>query len=188
MHDLSPLTALGNTVAQSDQVAGLTITEVADLAFASVAARLSREEECRSALTDYLGDDLPQAGKALVRAPISAIWLGPEQWMLSAPFHSHETLAEDIKAVVKDTGSVTEQSDAWVAFDVEGDGVIALSERLCAAPARRMQTGDAQRTTIHHLGCFLVCLSTHQHMRFIGPRSSAASLHHALVTAAHSVA
>jgi sarcosine oxidase subunit gamma len=188
VHDLTPLTALGGTDPQVDTIGSVTITEVADLALASVTARHGQEKPCASTLAKLLGDALPGPGRALLATPLAAVWMGPDQWMIGAPFDSHEDLADQLKSKLKATASVTEQSDAWVCFDVTGAHVIAMFERLCAAPVRRMQAGDAQRTTIHHLGSFVICGAAGAHLRVLGARSSAGSLHHALVQAAQSVA
>lgn len=59
-----------------------------------------------------------------------------------------------------------------------------LCERLCAVPIRRMQSGDAQRTLIHQISCFVIKRVDPDHIRVLGPRASAGSLHHALITAA----
>lgn len=186
MHDLAPLTALGHAVPRTDQIGGLNIVERPQIALASVAARLGQEQACHRHLTTWLGDG-PPPGKALLRDPFSAFWMGPDQWMVAADFAAHERLADALKAKLAGTASITEQTDAWVCFDVLGDMAIDLCERLCPAPARQMQTGDAQRTIVHQMGCFLVCLTRATEMRFIGPRSSAGSLHHALITAAGAV-
>ena len=187
MHDLIPLTALGAATARADTIGTLTLTEVPDLALASVAARRGQEMACTAALSKMLKADLPGPGKSTLADPVSAVWMAPDQWMLMAAYSSHELLAGQMRETLKTKAAVTEQSDAWVCFDVTGEQVVDLSERLCAAPVRRMRTADAQRTTLHHMGCLLICLESGAEMRFIGPRSSAASLHHALVTAAQSV-
>lgn len=187
MHDLTPLTALGGTTPQVDTIGTVTITEVPDLALASVTARHGQEKPCTQALGKLLGDRLPGPGRALLATPLAAVWIGPDQWMIGAPFDSHEDLADRLKSTLKATASVTEQSDAWVCFDVTGAAVTPMFERLCPAPVRRMQAGEAQRTTIHHLGCFVICGLPGAHLRVLGARSSAGSLHHALVQAAQSV-
>jgi sarcosine oxidase subunit gamma len=82
---------------------------------------------------------------------------------------------------------VTEQTGAWVVFDVTGAAMRDVMELLCAVPIRTVIAGDTQRT-IHHLGCFVIRRNADDHVRILGPRASAGSLHHALIAAAHSVA
>jgi sarcosine oxidase subunit gamma len=188
VHDLVPLTALGGSEAQVETNGTVTLTELPDLALASVTARLGHDDACAEGLQALLGAEPPGPGKAVLASPLSAVWMGPDQWMIGAPFDSHEDLAARLKMKLKDAASVTEQSDGWVCFDVTGADVVAMFERLCAAPVRRMQAGDAQRSTIHQMGCFVICGAPGAHIRVLGPRSSAGSLHHALMQAAVSVA
>ncbi len=186
MHDLPPITPLGGTEPQSVTVAGLTCTEQCDLALASVAARLGKEKNCAAALKHLLGLEAPGAGKALLSAPYSAVWAGPDQWMLGADIATHEDIAARVKDALKDSASVTEQTDAWCCFDLSGEGIAPVMELLCNIDMRRMTSGDATRTTIHHLGCFVVCGDPDSFLRILGPRASAGSLHHAVLTAMHS--
>ena len=188
MHDLAPLTALGGTEPRVETIGTVTLTEVPGLALASVTARLGREADCAKGLRTLLDADLPGPGRAALASPLSAVWMGADQWMIGAPFDSHEDLAARLKTRLKNLASVTEQSDGWVCFDVTGAAVVAMFERLCAAPVRRMQAGDALRSTIHQMGCFVICGAPGAHIRVLGPRSSAGSLHHALVQAAVSIA
>lgn len=187
MHDLKSVTALGEATPRVDTFDHVTLTENDGLALASVAARSGCEVECHACLKDLLGA-VPQAGKAILHDPEAGFWIGPEQWMIGAPKATHPYLADDLKSRFDTTASITEQSGGWVCFDLVGAGMPDVMERLCAAPVRRMQTGDAQRTIIHQLGCFVLQRNDPQHLRILGPRASARTLHHALVTAALSVA
>lgn len=187
MHDLTPTTALGGTQPRVDTIGTMTITENADVALASVAARIGGEKKTVQVLKKLLGD-VPGPGRAQLNDPEAGFWMGPDQWMIGAPMDSHELLADDLKAKLGDVASVTEQSGAWVVFDVVGTHMIDMMERICPAPVRRMVAGDAQRCTIHHLSCFVIRREADDHVRIFGPRASAGSLHHALVGAAQSVA
>ena len=183
MHDLKPVTALGEAMPRVDTFDHVTLTENDGLALASVSARSGSEAECHASLNDLLGA-VPQAGKAVLHDPEAGFWMGPEQWMISAPKGTHPYLADDLKYRLGVAASVTEQSGAWVCFDLVGAGMPDIMERLCAAPVRRMQAGDAQRTIIHQLGCFVLQRNDPQHLRILGPRASARTLHRALMTAA----
>lgn len=187
MHDLKTVTALGEAKPRVDAFEHITIAENDGLALASVAARLGREADCHAALKSLLGA-VPEVRRAILRDPEAGFWMGPEQWMLGAPRATHEMLADDLKARFGDAASVTEQSGAWVCFDVTGPAMEDLCERICAVPIRRMVAGDVQRTVIHQLGCFVIRREASDHIRILGPRASARTLHHALLTAAHSIA
>ncbi|MEH6648122.1 sarcosine oxidase subunit gamma [Sulfitobacter sp.] len=183
MHRLSPITALGGGAPRIDTVANLTLSENPDLALASVAARTDHTSACQAHLKALLGSDAPAPGKACLHDPELAFWTGPNQWMVAAPFNSHEDLVARLKAQFGELASITEQTDAWACFDLRGDGIAPVMELLCAINIRTMQTGDAARTVIHHLGCFVIRMTPEHELRILGPRASAGSLHHAILTA-----
>ena len=183
MHDLKPITALGATVPQVDTFDHITVAENDGLALVSVAARLGREAECHKVLKKLLGA-VPGPGRAQLHDPEAGFWMGPDQWMVGAPRETHEDLADTVKALLGDAASVTEQSGAWVTFDLTGTAMENMVERLCAVPIRKMTAGDTHRTVIHQLGCFVIRRESSDHVRILGPRASAATLHHALITAA----
>lgn len=187
MHDLKTVTALGGAEPRVDTFDHVTITENDGLALASVSARLGLEAQCHKALKDLLGA-IPGPGKAVLHDPEAGFWVGPDQWIIGAPKSTHEMLADDLKQRFGDFASITEQSGAWVCFDLVGPGMVDVTERLCNVPIRQMAAGDAQRTVIHQLGCFVIRRADDQHLRILGPRASAGTLHHALHTAALSTA
>ncbi|SDX81102.1 sarcosine oxidase subunit gamma [Ruegeria halocynthiae] len=181
MHDLFAITALGGSSPQTDRVGNVTCTESPGVALASVAARSGQEPKARTALGALIGADAPSVGR-FAGNPVMAFWTGPDQWMVAAPFDTHEELAHLANTQLGDTASVCEQTDAWVRFDLDGDDVLAVMELLCVLDCRKMQAGEAARTAIHHLGCFVICRSSGAFSLY-GPRSSAGSLHHAIVAA-----
>nr|WP_237212633.1 sarcosine oxidase subunit gamma [Ruegeria lacuscaerulensis] len=184
---MKPITPLGGNTPRQDVIGTITITEVADQALASVAARRGQANVVRQKLSDQIGLSLPDVGNAADAAPFSAFWTGPDQWMITAPHESHELLASELKKTLGDSASVVEQTDGWCRFDVAGAGLCDLFERLSNAPVRTMASGTAIRTTAEHLGVFLWRLAE-ERIAVIAPRSSAGSLHHGLLAAAKSIA
>lgn len=181
MHDLVAITALGGSEPHVDTVGTVTCSEVPGVALASVAARAGLEAKARKALAKLIGASAPDVGQ-FGGDVVSAFWTGPDQWMVEAPFDTHEELAHQTKDCVGDTASVSEQTDAWTRFDLEGADILAVLELLCNLDCRKMGAGETARTSIHHLGCFVLCRSTSLFSLY-GPRSSAVSLHHAIVAA-----
>ncbi len=188
MHNLTPITALGAVQPRVDVIGTMELRENNGLALASVHARLGQEAACRAHLSDLLDGRVPEIGRTVLRDPEAAFWTGPDQWMVGAPFASHEDLALQLVSRFGATASITEQTDAWACFDLQGSALEAVIELLCAIDIRRMETGDAQRASIHHLGCFVLRRDPSDWVRILGPRASAGSLHHAIVTAMHAVA
>ena len=176
MHDLVPLTPLGGDSAKSEIIKGVTISEMPDFAYASMAMRLG-------ILPPPPGESAAiKAGRGL----LTVFWTGVDQWMVEAPHAGHADLAAQLSGTLKDNASVTEQNDGWARFDLQGENCVAVLERLSAADSASMQAGATTRTTIEHLGCFLLCRKAATHFSVICPRSGAASMYHALVTMAQS--
>lgn len=184
MHDLKPITPLGRPEPVAETHGSVTLTENIETALASVAARLGQEQTTSEALAEILGTP-PPAPSRQTSGKLSAFWMGPDQWMVEAPFDTHEDLASQLAPSLSGKASVTEQTDAWCRFDLEGADLHSVFELLCAADTRSWSGGEVQRTSIDHLGCFLLCRDTGKYS-VIGPRSSAGSLHHALDTACRS--
>lgn len=184
MDDLVATTALGGSEPRIDTVAGVTCTERPDVALASVAARMGQEKAAAKKLAKLIGAPAPDVGR-FTEAEISAFWSGPDQWMVEAPFGTHEDLAAQTKQIMTEAASVTEQTDAWARFDLDGNDVLSVMELLCALDLRTMDHGAAARTPIHHLGCFVLRRGP-EAFSIYGPRASAESVHHAIVTAMRS--
>lgn len=182
-HRLKPLTPLGQAVPKTVTIGPVTIAEVVTTAFASLATRQGRDADVAAAAAG-LGLPLPGPGHSAGGPVWGAFWLGPAQWMVDAPFASHEDIVSHLRPAFGDAASITEQTDAWVRYDLTGSNLHALFERLCGLDTRRMLAGHATRTVIEHLGCYVVCRD--DRFTILGPRSSAASLLHALTTAAKS--
>lgn len=181
MHDFAAITPLGGAEPRSDTINGTHVFEVTDRALASVAARLGQEDQAQALVKELIDEDAPAPGR-FSGSSIEAFWMGPDQWMIQAPFSTHEEIAAEIAAKSNGSVSVTEQTDGWCCFDVEGGDLVSIFEILCPVDLRNGKVGDCTRTNIDHLGCF-VLKRRDDLVSVFGPRSSAASLHHALLTA-----
>ena len=184
MANLQPLTALGKRDATTVTHGPLTITERTDVALASVAARKGRLADLTKA-AQTAGVPLPGPATHQQGTPYSAFWVAPEMWLVEAPFASHELISEILKSALGDAASITEQTDAWVIFDLAAPDLAPLLERLCNVDFPNFPTGYATRTMIEHLGVYLIKHGPDK-ARLYGPRSSAESLLHALETMAGS--
>jgi len=183
--DLAPITPLGNAQPITEQHGPVTLSEVVDRAYASVAARLNTGPDAMASLAYFLGTPLPDVEQISGTTQL-AFWMGPDQWMIIADFVTHETIAAELAQQAQGNFSVTEQTDAWCRFDLSGAQLADVFERLCPVNVRAKSNGTAVRTTIDHLGCFVLIFDPN-HIAVMGPRSAAGSLHHALVTALRSV-
>jgi sarcosine oxidase subunit gamma len=182
---LKALTPMGETDALVEVVGPVTIVENLGVALASLASRLGQEEAVHKA-AKAAGIVLPGPGRIENGSVYNAFWLGPEQWMIEAPYASHEDIVAVLKPLFGEAASITEQTDAWVRFDLTADDLPKLFERLSNFDIAKAGIGAATRAVIDHLGCYVVRRTARQ-ISVLGPRSSAQSLHHALVTAVKSV-
>jgi sarcosine oxidase subunit gamma len=179
------LTALGHETAQVVTIGPYVITERFDIALASLALRRGQDAAFHSA-AQKLGLGLAPAARYQKGPVFSAFWVTPDMWFVEADFAAHEDIAAHLKAGFGAAASITEQTDAWVRFDVAGAGLAALFERLTNLDFSTLADGYASRTVIEHLGVYLIKLGP-QNVALYGPRSSGESLLHALEVAAKSV-
>lgn len=184
-HALKTLTALGHDAPESVTIGTYKITERFDIALASLASRRGREKDVAK---------IAKAAKIVLAAPAqsttgntyASFWLSSEQWMIEADFATHENIEAELKSLFAEAASITEQTDAWVRFDVSSPNLLPLCERLCNVDLVNAEAGFASRTVIEHIGCYLIKRSAGE-ITLYGPRSSAQSLLHIIETAAHSL-
>lgn len=186
MHDLAPLCALGGGHPRIDVFDRITITENAAYAYASIAAHKNGAPALNTVAVKQVGVALPAPGQMTCKADITAIWRGPDQWLLEAPFVTHELMAHDLAIKLAGLAAITEQNDAFVRFDLAGDLCVDVLERLCAVNSQQMVAGNALHAAIEHMTCFIICRIEGNFFSILGTRSSAKSLHHALINAVNS--
>jgi sarcosine oxidase, subunit gamma len=179
------MTALGHAAPKAVQIGPYRIAERFDVALASVAVRRGREKGVTKAANAAFVP-LPAPACAVAGTPYGAFWVAPDMWMVDAPFDTHEDITAHLKAIFGDAASITEQTDAWVRFDVSGADLGVLFERLSNLDLSVLPDGYASRTVIDHLGCYLIKRGAAEVILY-GPRSSAESLLHALEVTAKSV-
>ncbi|RYI34581.1 MAG: sarcosine oxidase subunit gamma [Acetobacteraceae bacterium] len=185
MASLMAMTALGAQGAAVIELGPLRISERTDVALASLAARKGRMADVAKA-AQTAGVPLPVPAAHLQGAPYSAFWTAPEMWFVEAPYATHELIADLLRSAFGDSASITEQTDAWVIFDLTAPDLAPILERLCNVDFHAVPKGYATRTMMEHLGVYLI-KHDQGSARIYGPRSSAESLLHAIETAAQSV-
>jgi sarcosine oxidase, subunit gamma len=182
---LHALTALGHAAPTKVEIGHYRIVERFDVALASLATRKGREAEVTSA-AKAARMPLPEAGNWAAGDPFSTFWVAPQMWFVEAPFVTHEDIVTALKPVFGEAASVTEQTDAWVRFDLSAPDLAPLMERLCNVDFPQAPAGFATRTVIEHLGCYLIKRSAGEATLYAG-RSSARSLMHGIEVAAASL-
>jgi sarcosine oxidase subunit gamma len=177
---LTAMTALGAREPAVVTAGPLTIAERVDVALASLAGRRGQD---LAATARRAGVPLPGPAEHGAGQPYASFWVAPGMWFVEAPFATHERISDLLKAAFGAAASITEQTDAWVIFDLAASDLAPVLERLCAVDFRAVPPGHATRTVIEHLGVYLIKHGPGA-ARVYGPRSSAQSLLHALETAA----
>lgn len=175
MTDLVPICALGGATPASRRIGALVLTENAGLGLAALALRAG-------GILPDLGLPLPGPGGWAEGAGIAAFWTGPDQWMIEFP----DGADRDVAAALAGPGlSVTEQTDGFTAFEIEGPEpvLIALLEKLVNVDARRFGPGSATRTGFHHMSVFVIRRASDR-LAVLGMRSAAGTIWHALTEAA----
>ena len=184
---LQPLHALGGKTPAVETIGTLTLRENADCALASMETRRGQNAAMAEAARRLIGETLPEAGKFVTGSAVGAFWTGPDLWMLESSSHTDESLVGEARALMGGSASITEQSDAWARFDIEGEDALRLFERLCSLDIYAMPPGSAARTPVEHVGCFILRRGESAFSVY-SPRSYADSIHHALTIAALSIA
>lgn len=182
---LHTMTALGAAAPAVHQIGPFRIAERIDVALASLASRKGREKDVERA-AKAAGVPLPGPARWTVGEPFAAFWVAPGMWFVEAPLASHEDIVAALKPAFGDAASVTEQTDAWVRFDLSASDLSPLLERLCNVDFPAVPDSHATRTVIEHTGCYLLKRALGQ-ATIYGPRSSAQSLLHAVEVAARSL-
>ena len=180
---LRPRSALGRPFLAADTIGPVTITESTDWALASLAPRRGREAEVAERAATA-GLPLPPPGQAAWAGSWGAFWAGPDMWLVEAPLATHDDVVAALVPHFADSASLTEQTDAWVRVELAGP-LPPLLERLCNLDPARFPAGSATRTVIEHVGVHAIRPGPDR-LTLLGPRSSAGSLHHALLAAARS--
>mgnify|MGYP006112434671 CR=1 FL=1 len=187
MHKIQEITPLGSNSPHSDYFKGLNILEVANRSLVVLSARRERETELVDLIKEHLGLNLPDVAKSSCIGDLVARWIRPNTWMVEAPYIGQEILETELKKHVGNVGSVVDQTDVWCLFDINGPHCLNVLERLCNVDTSVMVAGAISSTQLEHLSCFIICKAEQRDFRIMGPRSAAASLRHAIISASVSV-
>lgn len=180
MTDLKALTALGTATPRLASFGTLEIRENLDLALASLAMRRGATEPAP------FGLHLPGSGGWVAGQGVAAFWVGPDQWMIEAEIPADQNFAADLKQTAPNC-TVSDQTDGWSAFEIVSRAgttpLEVLLSKLVNIDLADFGACRATRTGLEHMSCYVIRRSE-AHVAVLGARSFAASLWHALETAA----
>jgi sarcosine oxidase subunit gamma len=101
---------------------------------------------------------------------------------------AQDDLAGDLASRFGSRASVTEQSDGWAVFDLTGERLDAVLERLCNVDPVALGAGRVVRTVIEHIPAFVIAIAPGGDYCLLCGRSYAVSFAHVVETAMASAA
>lgn len=122
-----------------------------------VMARRGREEALATAMQAAFGLALPGPCRASTANGVTAIWIQPGQWLLSAPRGEEGTLAARAAAACEGLAAVADQSHGRTTIAVSGPAARAVLARGCRLDLhpRAFGLGHAASTLIAQIGCLV---------------------------------
>lgn len=154
---------------------GAALVEV-ERTLVSAAARAGKAPE-------LFGAPLPGPGRFVEAEGVTAVWTGPEQWMLMA---EDAGLPGRLRDAWGGAVSLTEQTDGWALLRLSGPAAMAGLERFCPLDLGAFPAGSAARTAMEHVGAVILREDDAPTFLLMTARSSARSFLHGLETALES--
>lgn len=162
------------------------IVERDDLALVSIATPLDGEDTLRTALQANWGVSYPEPSQASQNAETYAIRTAPDQVLMMFP-HPTPDAEKTVRQKLAGAGYTTEQTDVWVALEIDGPDTLSALERLCPLDVQHFPKWGAARTAIEHMGALILRLDTDRFL-LLSASSSAGSFLHAVETSYRNVA
>ena len=114
-----------------------------------------------AAVAAYLDVALPTAPSTYVESEsVTAIWLGPDEWLITSPFRTPEELETGLREAVSGEGSVVDVSAQRTTLRLRGEHVRDLLSGGCAIDLhpRVFLRGAAAQTLLGQAGVVLMAL------------------------------
>ena len=187
-HSLTARAPLAGAAALGESWPGFAISEVTDLALASLATRRGQEAELRARARARFCLEPPTPGHSASGDGTTFLWTGHEQWFVEAPESAPGALEALLREAFGESAAVTDQSDAWANLRLEGPAIRAVLEKLCPLDLHpsAFPPGTTARTTMEHLSAIITLRDDRGTFSILTPRSSAGSFLHHLQLAADS--
>lgn len=160
---LAPLTRTAPLVNWGDALGalpdGVQITPRPFVAMADL--RVDPAGPAAAAVAAYLDVALPTAPSTYVESEsVTAIWLGPDEWLITSPFRTPEELETGLREAVSGEGSVVDVSAQRTTLRLRGEHVRDLLSGGCAIDLhpRVFRRGAAAQTLLGQAGVVLMAL------------------------------
>jgi sarcosine oxidase subunit gamma len=110
------------------------------------------DSEITGAVRGALELELPMAANTSIETrPVSALWLGPDEWMLTCAPGSEDAVAESLRAALAGAhAAVVDVSDARAVFRLSGGAARTVLAKGCALDLhpRAFALGDVAQTRL----------------------------------------
>lgn len=142
MAEPRPVTVLDEIAVESAALVGAGATTVTLLPPATqVVLRLSpeRQPEALLRLTGAIGSELalePNTVRKTADGRRKVLWLGPEEWLVEAPFEEATTLLDELGAAAGPEVTVVDLSANWVRLALCGPDAGEVLSTVCALDLR----------------------------------------------------
>lgn len=160
---LAPLTRTAPLVTWGDALGtlpdGVQITPRPFVAMADL--RVDPTGPAAAAVAAYLDVALPTAPSTYAESETAtAIWLGPDEWLITSPFRTPEELETGLREAVSGEGSVVDVSAQRTTLRLRGEHVRDLLAGGCAIDLhpRVFLRGAAAQTLLGQAGVVLMAL------------------------------
>ncbi len=149
----SPLTTYGKRGRQgaaTDHPLGIA---EARLSIVQIQARKGRGADASAAFESHFGGPLPPPGRFSRTAEVSAVSIGPDTWLVTAPFVTEGALASRVETALAGLAAITDQSHGKTALRISGEKSRAMLEKGCRVDLhpRSFGVGSAAVTPIDHV-------------------------------------
>lgn len=182
----SPL-ASGMTTGRQGASAGEPV-RIAErrVAIVQLAALKGRESDVAQRVSAGLGITLPGPVKSAHGDGVTAVWIAPETWLVSAPDMGGNGLLARVQSAVGDAAAVTDQSHGKTVLRLSGARVRDALDKVCRLDLhpKVFKAGDAAVTMIAHVTACLVMVDEAPTYDVIGPSTFSLSLLEGLEMAA----
>ena len=176
---LTPSLPLGGYTAE---IGDCLLKERGDLALVSIATPIGGEEALANSLKALWDLEFPTPSTSSVAGDKQLLPMTAEQTMLMFAATS-EFDESSVSSALSDAAYTTLQTDAWVIFEISGDGTLKALERMCSLDldTNAFPVNACARTSMEHLGVVILRTGEEQFL-LLSARSSAKSFLHAVET------
>lgn len=135
----------------------VTLEVVEETSIAHVAARKDKAVDLRAKFLSLYGIELPASARVVRSGALTAVWAGPEQWLVLAPAGNGRDLERELRDPLAGLASVADQSDARTIVRVGGEKARdALAKGIpLDLHGRAFAADDAAITHASHIGVMI---------------------------------